>query len=123
VHAGLAGGRAGVTSITHVDTSPGMLARAQALEEDRRRASGTARGSEGDSGSVAVEYVLADPVGEVLPVEHGQYDVVISCLGLHWVNDVPVRVVWSDCMRYCWLLVCMWACVFQITNWSRGLKT
>jgi hypothetical protein len=37
------------------------------------------------------EFLLADPIKEMLPVDPGTFDVVISCLGLHWVNDVPVR--------------------------------
>ncbi|GFH20305.1 methyltransf_11 domain-containing protein, partial [Haematococcus lacustris] len=30
-----------------------------------------------------------DPSLEVLPVEPHSFDVVISCLGLHWINDLP----------------------------------
>lgn len=33
-------------------------------------------------------YVIADE--EQLPLAPGSVDVVISCLGLHWANDLPV---------------------------------
>ncbi|KAJ9523112.1 hypothetical protein QJQ45_023906 [Haematococcus lacustris] len=38
----------------------------------------------------AVSTQLMDPSLEVLPVEPHSFDVVISCLGLHWINDLPL---------------------------------
>ncbi len=85
----LSSGRGGVESATLVDTSPGMLRRAEKEWNDLALKN---NGGGGGNGTVTpkAEFVLADPVKEMLPVDPGTYDVVISCLGLHWVNDVPV---------------------------------
>lgn len=76
----LRGGRGGVEAATLVDTSQGMLDRAR-----REWAAATAA-----TPGPTADFVLADAERELLPVDPGTYDVVISCLGLHWVNDVPV---------------------------------
>lgn len=73
----LRNGRGGVESATLVDTSAGMLRRAEKAWKE-------------ESLSLPTEFLLADPHKELLPVDPGMFDVVISCLGLHWVNDVPV---------------------------------
>lgn len=75
----LRGGRGGVETATLVDTSQGMLDRA------RREWAAAAAGP-----GPTAEFLLAETERELLPVEPDTYDVVISCLGLHWVNDVPV---------------------------------
>ena len=73
----LRNGRGGVESATLVDTSDGMLKRAEKACQE-------------ESISLPTEFVLADPQKELLPIDPGSFDVVISCLGLHWINDVPV---------------------------------
>ncbi|KAF8066190.1 methyltransferase [Scenedesmus sp. PABB004] len=77
---GLAGGRAGVRRVIHMDTSPAMLALAR-----ERAAEYVARHPH--SSWPETSYVLADE--EHLPLAPGSVDLVVSCLGLHWVNDVP----------------------------------
>ena len=69
-----------IDTAVYVDTSEAMLSRAQQLQlEDGRR----------------VDYVLASSSQESLPIEPESFDVVLSCLGLHWVNDVPVCSYYS----------------------------
>lgn len=82
VAARLAGGRGGIQEVIHVDTSQAMLERARS----HAQASST---SGGGKPHAATTYVRWDPASEVLPLEPGSVDLVISCLGLHWVNDVP----------------------------------
>ena len=80
----LRGGRGGVESATLIDTSQGMLDRVKKELNSNKNGENTMGFPEN------VEYVLADAEKEMLPVDPGTFDVVISCLGLHWVNDVPV---------------------------------
>uniref|UniRef100_A0A383W7N9 Methyltransferase type 11 domain-containing protein n=1 Tax=Tetradesmus obliquus TaxID=3088 RepID=A0A383W7N9_TETOB len=77
---GLAGGRAGVQRVIHMDTSQGMLelAKERAAEQQARHPPGHVP---------ETSYVLADE--EYLPLADGSVDLIVSCLGLHWVNDVP----------------------------------
>lgn len=88
----LRGGRGGVESAILVDTSQGMLHRAQREWSSIPSENGDSGTAENDknSNSPKADFVLADPTKEVLPVDPASFDVVISCLGLHWVNDVPV---------------------------------
>ena len=85
----LRGGRGGVESAALVDTSQGMLDRAAQEFNDSRSSRGSSGGE--NKNNFHVDFILADPEKELLPVEPAEFDVVISCLGLHWVNDVPVR--------------------------------
>ncbi|KAJ9522870.1 hypothetical protein QJQ45_023660 [Haematococcus lacustris] len=80
----LAGGRAGIQSATVLDTSPDMLQLVQDLAVAQRQQVGS-----GAKAWPAVSTRLMDPSLEVLPVEPHSFDVVISCLGLHWINDLP----------------------------------
>ncbi|KAF6263918.1 S-adenosyl-L-methionine-dependent methyltransferase [Scenedesmus sp. NREL 46B-D3] len=77
---GLANGRAGVERLIHMDASPDMLelAKERAAEHRQRHPS---------SHWPVTSYVLADE--ECLPLADSSADLVVSCLGLHWVNDVP----------------------------------
>ncbi|KAG1675377.1 hypothetical protein FOA52_012296 [Chlamydomonas sp. UWO 241] len=101
----LFGGRAGVERITVIDTSKDMLDRVRALEARARTnaeaASSGGSGSDGGGGSgggggevarpwPVVSYVHME--GEVLPVEPGSFDLVVSSLGLHWFNDLPTII-------------------------------
>ncbi|KAL4448082.1 hypothetical protein ABPG75_005301 [Micractinium tetrahymenae] len=81
VAARLAGGRAGIQEVIHVDTSEAMLQRARSHAETST--------SGGGKPHAPTTYVHWRPGSEVLPLEPGSVDLVISCLGLHWVNDVP----------------------------------
>ena len=78
----LRGGRAGVEKVTYVDTSQGMLQRAERTIK---------LSTKGKSWPI-VEYIQASTEKELLPVEPDTFDAVVSCLGLHWVNDIPVRM-------------------------------
>lgn len=79
----------GVQSAMLVDTSPGMLERASQEWKQGRYHTGL----NNRSGRLKdVEFVRADPSNELLPVDPESFDVVISCLSLHWVNDVPVSL-------------------------------
>jgi len=82
----LVGGVGGVETAVVVDTSPGMLARVT-----NEMANGMGQRL---SGMPHVEkLVLADPLEhEALPVDPNSFDVCISSLALHWVNDVPVSL-------------------------------
>jgi NADH dehydrogenase [ubiquinone] 1 alpha subcomplex assembly factor 5 len=83
----LRGGRAGVEKATYVDTSPSMLQRAERVIKQ----SNNNNENEGKKWP-EVEYVQASSTEkELLPVKPDTFDAVISCLGLHWVNDIPVR--------------------------------
>lgn len=44
-----------------------------------------------DATNVKADFHLMDPESECenIGLEQGMFDVVISCLGLHWVNDIP----------------------------------
>lgn len=81
VAARLAGGRAGIQEVIHVDTSQAML--------ERARSHAQASTSGGGKLPAPATYVHWQPGSEVLPLEPASVDLVISCLGLHWVNDVP----------------------------------
>ncbi|GBF91973.1 methyltransferase [Raphidocelis subcapitata] len=76
----LAGGRGGIERVIHIDSSPGMIELAKA-----RRAA--LMSSDPSKPWPEVSYVLADE--EALPLAPGSVDVIISCLGLHWANDLP----------------------------------
>ncbi|OUS45993.1 S-adenosyl-L-methionine-dependent methyltransferase [Ostreococcus tauri] len=75
----LLGERDDVEKIVVVDLSRDMLDFvARAVGDNPRRRDGT---------EVDVVYVQGDE--ENLPIRDGSVDAVISCLGLHWVNDLP----------------------------------
>ncbi len=76
----LAASRAGVRKLIHVDPSRAQLAAAEAVPAP----SGVER-----------EFVQADE--EQLPLAHASVDLVVSCLGLHWLNDLPGAMV--QCRR------------------------
>ena len=84
----LRGGRAGVEKATYVDTSPGMLQRAEHVIKQSSTIDN--KGKKWPE----VEYIQASTEKELLPVEPDMFDAVISCLGLHWVNDIPVRLLY-----------------------------
>ncbi|MDA1133126.1 MAG: methyltransferase domain-containing protein [Proteobacteria bacterium] len=63
-------GRAGIESIVLADPSPAMAARARPQQS---------------------RVVVAEE--ELLPFAPGSFDAVLSCLSLHWVNDLPGTLV------------------------------
>eukprot|EP00197_Chlamydomonas_leiostraca_P011630 CAMPEP_0202879816 /NCGR_PEP_ID=MMETSP1391-20130828/34146_1 /ASSEMBLY_ACC=CAM_ASM_000867 /TAXON_ID=1034604 /ORGANISM="Chlamydomonas leiostraca, Strain SAG 11-49" /LENGTH=446 /DNA_ID=CAMNT_0049562219 /DNA_START=221 /DNA_END=1558 /DNA_ORIENTATION=+ len=75
----LAKSRAGgsVQAVTVVDTSPGMAALVQDMA------------ASGAWPKLSVTTALMDPGKEILPLEPNSLDLVVSCLGLHWFNDLP----------------------------------
>lgn len=75
----LAGGRAGVQTLLHVDSSQAML------ERSRRRCQEATNG--GGEAWPKMHWIAADE--EFLPLKENSVDVIISAMGMHWVNDVP----------------------------------
>ncbi|MFN8759104.1 MAG: methyltransferase domain-containing protein, partial [Tagaea sp.] len=73
VLAPLLAGRSGIETLIHCDLSPAMMRAARA----RPCAAG------GPKRAV----VVADE--EFLPFAEGSFDLVVSCLSLHWTNDLP----------------------------------
>ncbi|KAK9823525.1 hypothetical protein WJX72_003397 [[Myrmecia] bisecta] len=82
----LAAGRAGIKEVIHIDSSAAMLERAAARAEAHKAA-----GIDWPE----THYVQADE--EYLPLQEHSADVIISCLGLHWVNDLPGAM--TQCRR------------------------
>jgi ubiquinone/menaquinone biosynthesis C-methylase UbiE len=69
-----------VRKLIHVDSSQAQLDAAAAVPAPP---------------GVEREFVLADE--EKLPLAHASVDLVVSCLGLHWLNDLPGAIV--QCRR------------------------
>lgn len=78
-----AGGRSGIERVVRIESSPGALQLARALHERRVAADGAQAWPQ-------THFVLADE--EFLPLAPGSVDLVVSCLGLHWANDLPVSL-------------------------------
>ncbi|GLI61911.1 hypothetical protein VaNZ11_004434 [Volvox africanus] len=76
----LAGGRAGVEQVLVVDTSQHMLNRVKREEAESRSRPGARPWPR-------VLYVRGDE--EHLPLKPSSVNLIISCLGLHWANDLP----------------------------------
>lgn len=91
IQAALEGNRAGITSITHVDTSPGMLERSRQLAEERKSVVVRHQhgGEQHNEKRQEVEYVLMDASKEELPVVHGEYDGTVL---LFLFNNIIRRV-------------------------------
>jgi len=110
----LASGVAGIEQVTVVDTSPAMLDAIKVLEAEQRKAGPgskqwpqlsyalMAEAPEPDQGlqvhpqegaptpaSQQEREKRAAQMYELLPVEPGTFDLVVSSLGLHWTNDLP----------------------------------
>ncbi|KAG2443522.1 hypothetical protein HXX76_001874 [Chlamydomonas incerta] len=78
----LCGGRGGIQRLIVVDPSQAMLDRLQREEaEARAHPDPTAKPWP------SMSYVLGDE--EHLPLAPKSVDLIISCLGLHWANDLP----------------------------------
>jgi SAM-dependent methyltransferase len=70
-----------IRRLREFDMSPTMLERSRA----DAASSPPTHGPEGRG--LAVEHVLGDE--EVLNLERESADLIVSCMGLHWVNDLP----------------------------------
>eukprot|EP00967_Tisochrysis_lutea_P042203 scaffold50791_cov26-Tisochrysis_lutea.AAC.4 len=75
------GNSRGIERLREFDMSEAMLERSRA----DLAVSPPVHGPEGDD--FAVEHILADE--EELGLEKESVDLIISCMGLHWVNDLP----------------------------------
>mmetsp|Transcript_13636 Transcript_13636/g.43552 ORF Transcript_13636/g.43552 Transcript_13636/m.43552 type:complete len:346 (+) Transcript_13636:1-1038(+) len=77
------GGRGGITSILQLDASAEMAKRAEAAAA----AAVEAAGADPEGTKLRVETRVADEEAVELPAE--TFDLVMSNLSLHWVNDLP----------------------------------
>ncbi|KAG6556598.1 hypothetical protein Mapa_001539 [Marchantia paleacea] len=75
-------GRGGIERMISIDMSEDMMRRSAGLtatDEDKNA----------ESKKKPIEYINVIGDEEFLPLGEGSVDVVISSLGLHWVNDLP----------------------------------
>jgi SAM-dependent methyltransferase len=70
--AGVLGRRGGIERLVQADLAPAMAARARASAAAHKRPAATLACDE-----------------EALPFAPGSFDLILSCLSLHWVNDLP----------------------------------
>ncbi|CAK9209194.1 unnamed protein product [Sphagnum troendelagicum] len=75
-------GRGGIERLISMDTSVDMIGRSKRLA-----AMDGVTGEEAKRSALENMQIIADE--EYLPFQAGSLDVVISSLGLHWVNDLP----------------------------------
>ncbi|PNH11022.1 putative methyltransferase At1g22800 [Tetrabaena socialis] len=88
----LAGGRAGIERIVVVDPSQRMLDR---IRDEEREARARAAADPSFKAWPRMLYVRGDE--ESLPLRPQSVDLIISCLGLHWANDLPGAM--AQCRR------------------------
>ncbi|XP_010680599.2 putative methyltransferase At1g22800, mitochondrial [Beta vulgaris subsp. vulgaris] len=74
-------GRGGVEKLIMMDTSIDMVKLCKDAEKDM------------PDQNVEISFVVGDE--EFLPVKESSLDLVISCLGLHWTNDLPGAMIQS----------------------------
>ncbi|XP_074344782.1 putative methyltransferase At1g22800, mitochondrial isoform X2 [Apium graveolens] len=74
-------GRGGIEKLIMMDTSYDMLKSCQATEHDEYNY------------NIETSYIVGDE--EFLPIKESSVDLVISCLGLHWTNDLPGAMIQS----------------------------
>jgi SAM-dependent methyltransferase len=77
-------GRGAIETLVQCDLSPAMSAKARAVR--------AGDGGPPAAGSPACVLTLAADE-EMLPFAPGCFDLVLSCLSLHWVNDLPGTLV------------------------------
>ncbi|KAG9457002.1 hypothetical protein H6P81_001510 [Aristolochia fimbriata] len=75
----LSHGRGGIEKLTMMDMSYDMVQRCRSVEAEMA-----------DDG-IETSFVVADE--EFLPIRESSLDLVISCLGLHWTNDLPGAMI------------------------------
>lgn len=69
----------GIKKLTMMDMSHDMVKLCKDAEQDM------------DDKSVETSFMVGDE--EFLPVEESSVDLIISCLGLHWTNDLPGAMI------------------------------
>lgn len=74
-------GRGGIQKLIMMDPSPDMVKVCQAKEPYM------------PTDNIETSFVVGDE--EFLPIEENSLDLVISCLGLHWTNDLPGAMIQS----------------------------
>jgi NADH dehydrogenase [ubiquinone] 1 alpha subcomplex assembly factor 5 len=74
-------GRGAVEKLIMMDTSHDMIKRCKDFEKNMT------------TDNVETSYMIADE--EFLPVKESSLDLVISCLDLHWTNDLPGAMIQS----------------------------
>ncbi|KAM3240516.1 hypothetical protein ACQJBY_053917 [Aegilops geniculata] len=81
-------GRGGIEKLTMMDMSVDMVNKWRELE------SATDDGPE-------MNFIVGDE--EYLPMKENSQDLIMSCLGLHWTNDLPGAMIQGtkNCMHYC----------------------
>ncbi|KAL7097642.1 hypothetical protein ACP275_10G156700 [Erythranthe tilingii] len=77
----LLNGRGGIEKLIMMDTSHDMVELCKQTEKNS------------PNENVETSFVVADE--EFLPVKESSLDLVISCLGLHWTNDLPGAMIQS----------------------------
>ncbi|KAG6427912.1 hypothetical protein SASPL_112159 [Salvia splendens] len=77
----LLNGRGGIEKLTMMDTSVDMVKLCEQAEQNS------------PNKNVETSCIVADE--EYLPVKESSLDLVISCLGLHWTNDLPGAMIQS----------------------------
>ncbi|KAH6779585.1 S-adenosyl-L-methionine-dependent methyltransferases superfamily protein [Perilla frutescens var. hirtella] len=74
-------GRGGIEKLLMMDTSVDMVKLCKQAEQNS------------PNKNVETSFIVADE--EFLPVKESSLDLVISCLGLHWTNDLPGAMIQS----------------------------
>lgn len=74
-------GRGAIEKLIMMDTSYDMLKACKDAEQDTHE------------DSIETSFIVGDE--EFLPVKESSIDLVISCLGLHWTNDLPGAMIQS----------------------------
>ncbi|KAB1210933.1 putative methyltransferase At1g22800 [Morella rubra] len=74
-------GRGAIENLIMMDTSYDMVKLCKDAEKDM------------ENGNIEASYLVGDE--EFLPVKESSLDLVISCLGLHWTNDLPGAMIQS----------------------------
>lgn len=77
----LLNGRGGIQKLTMMDMSSDMISKCRAAEQNL------------PATTVETSYVIADE--EYLPMKESSVDLIISCLGLHWTNDLLGAMIQS----------------------------
>ncbi|KAF3950240.1 hypothetical protein CMV_023978 [Castanea mollissima] len=75
----LLGGRGGIEKLIMMDTSYDMIKLCKDTEKDVHNE------------NIETSYMVGDE--EFLPLKESSVDVVLSCLGLHWTNDLPGSMI------------------------------
>ncbi|XP_050253273.1 putative methyltransferase At1g22800, mitochondrial isoform X1 [Quercus robur] len=75
----LLGGRGGIEKLIMMDTSYDMIKLCKDTEKDVHNE------------NIETSYIVGDE--EFLPLKESSVDVVLSCLGLHWTNDLPGSMI------------------------------